>query len=313
MPRRYFSYPERFWPLNVASTAGASVLAAGLLLILVYLLVALRWGPASGANPWRSRGYEWESPSPPPPENFEETPVFTRGPHEYDDSATAAAPPARGADACQLTPRRARRPSRTTSRASRSRPTRPGSGCGCSSRPRCCSSPRSSPAYGVYRFLFADPFAEASRHIETWIGLVNTIVLVTSSFTVAMGLHRATRGDGKGTALFFGLSVLLALVFLGFKALEYSHHFHEGQLPGRFYTVRGRAGAGRADLLLALLPHHRAARDPRRHRDDRAHRDRRPRRPRRVHRRATTCRSSSRASTGTSSTSSGSSSSRSST
>jgi cytochrome c oxidase subunit 3 len=101
-------------------------------------------------------------------------------------------------------------------------------------------------AYAVYRFLFGATFAEASRHIETWIGVVNTLVLVTSSFTVALGLHRATKGDGRGTALFFGLSVLLALTFLGFKAVEYSHHFQEGQLPGRFYTYEEVRGPGAA-------------------------------------------------------------------
>ncbi len=106
-------------------------------------------------------------------------------------------------------------------------------------------------AYSVYRFLYADTFAAASRHIETWIGLVNTIVLVTSSFTVAMGLHRVTRGDGRGTAIFFGLSVLLALVFLGFKAVEYTHHFQEGQLPGRYYTYGEVRGVG-APLFFAL-------------------------------------------------------------
>ncbi len=106
-------------------------------------------------------------------------------------------------------------------------------------------------AYGVYRFLFGEAFAQASRHIETWIGLVNTIVLVTSSFTVAMGLHRATKGDGRGTMIFFGLSVLLALVFLGFKAIEYTHHFQEGQLPGRFYTYAEVRGPG-ASLFFAL-------------------------------------------------------------
>ena len=106
-------------------------------------------------------------------------------------------------------------------------------------------------AYSVYRFLFSDTFAEASRHIETWIGLVNTIVLVTSSFTVALGLNRATRGDGKGTALFFGLSVLLALTFLGFKALEYTHHFQEGQLPGQYYTYAEVTGPG-ASLFFSL-------------------------------------------------------------
>ena len=105
--------------------------------------------------------------------------------------------------------------------------------------------------YGVYRFLFSDTFAEASRHIETWIGLVNTLVLVTSSFTVALGLERARRGDGRGTALFFALSVLLALTFLGFKVLEYSHHFEEGQLPGRFYTYPEVTGPG-ASLFFSL-------------------------------------------------------------
>ncbi len=87
MPRRYFSYPERFWALNVASTAGASVLAIGLFIILIYLLVAIRWGPIAGPNPWRSRGFEWDTPSPPPPENYETTPVYTHGPHEYQEEA----------------------------------------------------------------------------------------------------------------------------------------------------------------------------------------------------------------------------------
>jgi cytochrome c oxidase subunit I len=86
MPRRYFSYPERFWALNVASTAGASVLALGLLLILLYLLVSLKFGAIAGQNPWHSRGFEWMVPSPPPPENWDITPVFHHGPHNYEDA-----------------------------------------------------------------------------------------------------------------------------------------------------------------------------------------------------------------------------------
>jgi cytochrome c oxidase subunit 1 len=83
MPRRYFAYPERFQALNVASTAGASVLAIGFLIILVYILVSLKHGPIAGSNPWGSRGYEWLTPSPPPLENFDVLPAFERGPHEY--------------------------------------------------------------------------------------------------------------------------------------------------------------------------------------------------------------------------------------
>jgi cytochrome c oxidase subunit I len=69
----------------VASTAGASVLAMGFIIVLVYIVVALRHGAIAGWNPWHSRGFEWMTLSPPPVENFETTPVFTHGPHEYSD------------------------------------------------------------------------------------------------------------------------------------------------------------------------------------------------------------------------------------
>jgi cytochrome c oxidase subunit III len=106
-------------------------------------------------------------------------------------------------------------------------------------------------AYGVYRFLYGEAFAESSRAIETWAGLINTIVLVTSSFTVAMGLDASTRGNGRRTALLFGASILLGLVFLGFKYVEYSHHFHEGQLPGRYYAYEEIQAVG-APIFWAL-------------------------------------------------------------
>ncbi len=88
MPRRYYSYPERFWPLNVAATAGASVLAMGLVIVLVYLVVSLISGKVAGSNPWGSRGFEWNTPSPPGKENFPGTPTFTQGPHHYEEPDT---------------------------------------------------------------------------------------------------------------------------------------------------------------------------------------------------------------------------------
>ncbi len=249
MPRRYYSYPERFWPLNVASTAGASVLAAR---ARPHPRLPARRAPVRPGAPGRTRGgragTSGTSPTPPPPENFEETPVFTRGPHEYDDAVEAPPPPVRRADPCQL---KRTRTSRTTSRASRSRQHAARLGMWLFLATEVLLFTALFAAYAVYRFLFHADFAEASRHIETWIGVVNTVVLVTSSFTVALGLDRATRGDGRGTAIFFGLSVLLALTFLGFKAIEYTHHFQEGQLPGRFYTYEGVRGPGAA-MFFAL-------------------------------------------------------------
>jgi cytochrome c oxidase subunit I len=83
MPRRYHVYPEEFQVLNVMSTAGASILGIGYLLPLCYLIWSLRYGALAGANPWRATGLEWTTPSPPPTENFTETPVVTEEPYTY--------------------------------------------------------------------------------------------------------------------------------------------------------------------------------------------------------------------------------------
>ena len=105
-------------------------------------------------------------------------------------------------------------------------------------------------AYAVYRYLFGEDFAESSRALQTWIGLVNTLVLVTSSLTVALGLDCATRGEGKKTRAFFAVSVLMGLLFLCFKYVEYAHHFHTGELPGRYYT--GEVQGPGAPMFFAL-------------------------------------------------------------
>ncbi|MFN3485224.1 MAG: cytochrome c oxidase subunit I [Planctomycetota bacterium] len=83
MPRRYHAYPEEYQVLNVMSSAGAFILAAGYVLPLLYLPGSLRYGPTAGRNPWGAKGLEWRTPSPPPPHNFEETPVVTEPPYDY--------------------------------------------------------------------------------------------------------------------------------------------------------------------------------------------------------------------------------------
>ncbi len=83
MPRRYFAYPVEFQVLNVLSTAGASILAVGYLLPFFYLIPSLWVGKPARDNPWGASGLEWQTSSPPPPENFEETPIVTSGPYDF--------------------------------------------------------------------------------------------------------------------------------------------------------------------------------------------------------------------------------------
>ncbi len=83
MPRRYHFYPDEFQVLNVMSTAGASILGIGYLIPMVFFLWSLRYGPAASANPWDAKGLEWQTPSPPPPHNFPETPVVKEEAYAY--------------------------------------------------------------------------------------------------------------------------------------------------------------------------------------------------------------------------------------
>ncbi|MHB8412936.1 MAG: cytochrome c oxidase subunit I [Candidatus Acidiferrales bacterium] len=86
MPRRYAVYPAQFQVLNVMSTAGATILGIGYMIPLIYLIWSIRYGPAAGPNPWRAKGLEWQTPSPPPRENFDETPIVTEEAYAYATS-----------------------------------------------------------------------------------------------------------------------------------------------------------------------------------------------------------------------------------
>jgi len=81
MPRRYATYAEQYQGWNRASTVGAVVLTAGLVIALWGLLASLRKGPRAPANPWGAASLEWTAASPPIHENFA---VAPRGARPYD-------------------------------------------------------------------------------------------------------------------------------------------------------------------------------------------------------------------------------------
>ena len=86
--------------------------------------------------------------------------------------------------------------------------------------------------YAVYRHAYYDAFAAASR-LENWkIGGLNTGVLLCSSLSVALAVHAAQMGSRKGIVRWLLLTVLFGGMFLGVKAYEYNHLFHEHLVPG---------------------------------------------------------------------------------
>ncbi len=85
MPRRYYSYAPEFQALNVMSSAGATILGLGYVLPLAYLLWSLKYGAIAGPNPFRAKGLEWTTASPPPTHNFAEIPIVTEEAYAYHD------------------------------------------------------------------------------------------------------------------------------------------------------------------------------------------------------------------------------------
>ena len=88
MPRRYYSYLPEFTFLNRLSTVGSWMIAAGFLYTAWYFGKALKNGPIAPANPWEANTLEWQTASPPPTENFLETPIVTEWPYEYRPDMT---------------------------------------------------------------------------------------------------------------------------------------------------------------------------------------------------------------------------------
>jgi len=75
MPRRYWSYLPQFQPYHVTSTIGSYIMGAGFFIVAGLLLHSLYRGRRAGPNPWGAATLEWETNSPPPWDNFSETPV----------------------------------------------------------------------------------------------------------------------------------------------------------------------------------------------------------------------------------------------
>lgn len=84
MPRRYHAYVPEYQVWHILSTAGASLLAIGFIMPVLYLAWSLKYGEKAGDNPWMAAGLEWETSSPPPTENFTYQPVIDHDAYEFE-------------------------------------------------------------------------------------------------------------------------------------------------------------------------------------------------------------------------------------
>jgi cytochrome c oxidase subunit 3 len=97
-------------------------------------------------------------------------------------------------------------------------------------------------AYTVYRSWNPDMFYNAHKFLDLPMGTLNTIVLITSSLTMALAIRSIQLNDRKKTIYLLSITLALAAAFLVVKYFEYSHKIHLGQLPGKYYTFTGVEG-----------------------------------------------------------------------
>ena len=84
MPRRYFDYPPRFQWAQIISTIGGVILVSAVILMITNLILGVRKGAKAPANPWHGTTLEWQIPSPPSVENFDEAPIVKENPYDYN-------------------------------------------------------------------------------------------------------------------------------------------------------------------------------------------------------------------------------------
>jgi cytochrome c oxidase subunit 3 len=87
-------------------------------------------------------------------------------------------------------------------------------------------------AYVVYRIQYPQLFYEGHLKLDRVLGAINTVVLIGSSLTVALGIGAIRVGKVRLLKFFLALTILLAGVFLGIKYVEYTEKFSHGLSPG---------------------------------------------------------------------------------
>jgi cytochrome c oxidase subunit 3 len=100
------------------------------------------------------------------------------------------------------------------------------------------------------RMRWPDDFASGAHHLKWYLGAINTAVLLTSSFFMAMAVHAAAHGDRQWIGRWLLLTLALGLAFLAIKFTEYAIEYHERLLPYWHYSpVDETTGTPRADQL----------------------------------------------------------------
>jgi cytochrome c oxidase subunit 3 len=108
-------------------------------------------------------------------------------------------------------------------------------------------------AYLIFRTKYYRGFEVGSHELDVTLGAINTVVLIVSSLTMALAVYNAQIGARKSLVFFLVLTLILGLVFLAIKAVEYSAKFEHHLFPGPGYAWSGEPGMGQEVRLFLWI------------------------------------------------------------
>ncbi len=100
-------------------------------------------------------------------------------------------------------------------------------------------------AFAFFRWRYLDMFNHYASQLNVTLGAINTLVLLTSSWTMVLAVDAAQKGNNKACGNRCIITILLAFVFFGIKYVEWTTKFAHGISPsthifwGLYFTMTG--------------------------------------------------------------------------
>ncbi len=106
--------------------------------------------------------------------------------------------------------------------------------------------------YCLYRAIYPEGFHAASHHLSAELGLVDTFILITSSFSMAMAIYAVQKGRKNQAVLLLLVTIAFGLGFLLVHGYEYWMDIQAGAIPGKFFHVEELADKKGASMFFTL-------------------------------------------------------------
>ena len=88
-----------------------------------------------------------------------------------------------------------------------------------------------------FHHIYPQVFQIGSTFTDWRLGAANTVVLLFSSLTMALGIYYTQTANRSKAQMMMLITIICGAIFMAIKYVEYSHKIHLGLLPGGWYDI----------------------------------------------------------------------------